>query len=466
MAMMATMAMIDSGSTRGTQCVPAPAPAAALRLALLLAALAALLGASWPARAGNGYPDPIAPRVNDFAHILSDSDVGRLHDRFAQLDRERGIKVAVVTINSIGDYPAGSQGFERFCTGLFNDWGVGDRARNNGALLLVAVRDRKVRIELGKAYGRSRDGQVSQIIQRDIIPQFRRADYRAGVLNGAESLARVLSAINSSSSVPRRSAPPAAQPATPAQASSPAAAPAPDAQPMVEMPTAASNPAEAPSAAVAPRAAVPLPVRHYPSAPSPVRYYPQPSGFNRGFNPTFIVIIIMFGGFVAMIAGVKLILGNRPRLCPHCGRQMQLLDEFADDMFLDSGQKLEERLSSVNYEVRKCPGCGMHTIERRGRWFTSYSACPSCHYKTMREDCETIEHPTYHSTGRKLVTHNCQNCGYVYQDTIVIPMLQRSDDSCHHSSFTSSSSFSSGSSGGGSSFGGGSSSGGGASGSW
>ena len=144
---------------------------------------------------------------------------------------------------------------------------------------------------------------------------------------------------------------------------------------------------------------------------------------------------------------------------------MTCLDEFSEDTYLDSGEKLEETLSSVNYDVWQCPGCNMHTIERHARWFSSYGQCPSCNYKTLRETCQTVENPSYLSTGRKLVTKTCQNCNYQKEDTIILPMLTRTES--HLMDSSGSSSFSSGGgSGGGGSFGGGSSSGGGASGSW
>ena len=130
---------------------------------------------------------------------------------------------------------------------------------------------------------------------------------------------------------------------------------------------------------------------------------------------------------------------------------MQRLDETADDVYLDSGQKLEEYLSSIDYDVWKCNSCNMHTLLPYARWFSGYQQCPSCRYRTLSVDSQTVVSPTYSSTGSKRVTRDCRQCSYHDEDMVTIPRLTRSSSS---------------SSSGSSSSGGGRSSGGGASGSW
>lgn len=74
--------------------------------------------------------------------------------------KKTGIEAVVVTINSIGDYQTGDATIEAFATNLFNTWGIGHKKENNGVLILVAVKDRKARIELGKGYGREYDSAM------------------------------------------------------------------------------------------------------------------------------------------------------------------------------------------------------------------------------------------------------------------------------------------------------------------
>jgi uncharacterized protein len=59
---------------------------------------------------------------------------------------------------------------------------------NNGVLLLVSVKDRKARIELGAGYGRRRDSDASRIMNNKIVPYFRKGQYAKGIIEGTEGL--------------------------------------------------------------------------------------------------------------------------------------------------------------------------------------------------------------------------------------------------------------------------------------
>jgi uncharacterized protein len=145
---------------------------------------------------------------------------------------------------------------------------------------------------------------------------------------------------------------------------------------------------------------------------------------------------------------------------------MTRLDEVSDDVYLDSGQKTEEFLGSVNYDVWKCGSCGGHTLLGHSSWFSGKSRCPSCRYETVVSTRNVLRHATYDHSGEEEVLRDCRHCGFHDQNVVYLPRKTRpSDDSSSSSSYSSSgsSSSSSSSSGGG---GGGYSSGGGASGSW
>lgn len=139
----------------------------------------------------------------------------------------------------------------------------------------------------------------------------------------------------------------------------------------------------------------------------------------------------------------------RPRDCPQCGTAMVRQAEDVDDAHLDGGQRLEEYVRSVDYDVWECPSCHAMEITRWPAWFSNYGTCPECNYRTLNSTTEILEHATTSSTGRKRIDYGCENCGHAFSETRTIPKVSKS---------------SSGSSG--SSFGGGSSSGGSASGSW
>jgi uncharacterized protein len=130
---------------------------------------------------------------------------------------------------------------------------------------------------------------------------------------------------------------------------------------------------------------------------------------------------------------------------------MVRLVELADDSHLSSGQKPEEQLKSVDYDVWTCPTCPQVIQFRYGTFFTRYARCPSCRHVTKSKSVNRVRSPTKWSSGLKTITERCSNCGYTAERTHVLPQL---DDDHSSSSWSSSSS------------GGGSSSGAGASGSW
>ncbi|MBL9020255.1 MAG: hypothetical protein JNL83_39080 [Myxococcales bacterium] len=144
------------------------------------------------------------------------------------------------------------------------------------------------------------------------------------------------------------------------------------------------------------------------------------------------------------------------------------LGEVEDDAHLDGGQRAEERVGSVNYVVLICPGCQATRTLRHGTWFSGYSTCGSCSYKTLRSTSVTTVHATYDHGGQVQTTETCANCGHHHSYTTYTSALTRpSESSSSYSSSSSdysssSSSYSSSSSG----YSGGSSSGGGAGSSW
>ncbi|GAK51827.1 hypothetical protein U14_03073 [Candidatus Moduliflexus flocculans] len=157
----------------------------------------------------------------------------------------------------------------------------------------------------------------------------------------------------------------------------------------------------------------------------------------------------------SMIFGGRHYLRYRKRYCPNCHAEMSRLDEIADDRYLNDGERKEESINSVDYDVWHCPACGTQTIDAYNNWFSSYKKCPQCQRRTMMVNRTTIESPTYTSTGTGREIRNCKHCAYHHESTYTIPRLEKSNNSNSSSSNSS-----------GSSFGGGRSSGGGASGSW
>lgn len=165
---------------------------------------------------------------------------------------------------------------------------------------------------------------------------------------------------------------------------------------------------------------------------------------------------LSFGGLAAAGAGVRgafYLKRNRKRKCPKCGNDMHKLTESTDDSFLSDGQKFEEKIGSVDYDVWQC-SCGETLLPiAYKKLLSSYSECPGCHVRAQKTTRRTLRAATYDSTGVAEKKFTCESCGRVRTARITLSKLTRS---------SSRGGSSGGSSAGGSSFGGsGSSSGGG-----
>jgi uncharacterized protein len=123
--------------------------------------------------------------VTDMAEILSPDTEAKLNQIIFQLERQNGDELAVVTVPETTPAPNP----QAFTTELFNYWGIGKQGKNNGVLFLVSKSDRHVEIRTG--YGIESllpNAQVSDIIQKEIIPQFKQGNFEDGILAGTKSL--------------------------------------------------------------------------------------------------------------------------------------------------------------------------------------------------------------------------------------------------------------------------------------
>jgi uncharacterized protein len=114
--------------------------------------------------------------VNDFTHVLSSQTASELNDICQQLDQKAHAQVAVVTINSLD----GSD-IESYAVDLFKQWGIGSKSTNRGVLILLAIKDRKYRTEVG--YGLEPilpDGKVGGF-GREAVPLLKQGDYNGAV---------------------------------------------------------------------------------------------------------------------------------------------------------------------------------------------------------------------------------------------------------------------------------------------
>jgi uncharacterized protein len=160
----------------------------ALRRVMQFAALwVCAVGVALPAQAALTFP-ALTGQVVDTADMLdaaSEEHLSQMLKAHQQLTTEQVVVVTVPNLQgtSIEDY-----GYQ-----LGRHWGIGQKDKDNGALLIVAKDDRKVRLEVG--YGleeRLTDAQSSVIINQIITPAFKQGDFVGGITKGAEAMVQVL----------------------------------------------------------------------------------------------------------------------------------------------------------------------------------------------------------------------------------------------------------------------------------
>lgn len=123
-------------------------------------------------------------RVVDNAKVLDDWTRGQIDNELAGFETSSGIQLVVVTLPDLQGYP-----IEDWGIALGRGWGIGQKGKNNGLLLIVAPKEHDVRIEVGYGLeGEMPDASANAIIQGIIIPRFRSGDMPGGIKAGAEAI--------------------------------------------------------------------------------------------------------------------------------------------------------------------------------------------------------------------------------------------------------------------------------------
>lgn len=127
-------------------------------------------------------------RVNDYAGILSAAEKGELERLLKETEEMTSAQVVLLTISSLsGDV------LEDFSMRVAEDWKLGQAGQDNGVLLLVAVAERKIRIEVG--YGLESiltDAKSGYIIRKNIVPKFKKGNYFSGIGSGLSTITGII----------------------------------------------------------------------------------------------------------------------------------------------------------------------------------------------------------------------------------------------------------------------------------
>jgi uncharacterized protein len=158
-----------------------------LRRARLVAALAMFAAAA--AVAQNLQPIPkLTARVTDLTGTLTAEQQSSLEDKLAAFEARKGSQVAVLVVATTEP-----EEIAQYSIRVVDQWKLGRRDVDDGALLIVAKNDRELRIEVGRALeGALPDVTANRIISETIVPLFRQGDFYGGINAGLDQVIRVI----------------------------------------------------------------------------------------------------------------------------------------------------------------------------------------------------------------------------------------------------------------------------------
>ena len=126
--------------------------------------------------------------VNDFADVLSQEEEEIINQKLSDLEKNKKFQVAVVTVKNLdGDY------IENYAFRLYEKWGLGTKELDEGALFLISIEEKTMRIEVGYGLEPTLTDGISQIILDDYVrPEFRAGNYFAGINTGVDKIVEVV----------------------------------------------------------------------------------------------------------------------------------------------------------------------------------------------------------------------------------------------------------------------------------
>ena len=137
-----------------------------------------LIVSAFPVKAEMDIPKPTNLKyVNDYANVLSPETKEYIVSVGKELEDKTGAQSVVVIVNSLGEYD-----IETYATTLFRQWGIGQKEKNNGFLMLVSMQDRMRRVEVGYGLeGAVPDIYTDQVMESLFKPAFQKGEYDKGI---------------------------------------------------------------------------------------------------------------------------------------------------------------------------------------------------------------------------------------------------------------------------------------------
>ncbi|MBO7517078.1 MAG: TPM domain-containing protein [Spirochaetia bacterium] len=124
--------------------------------------------------------------VNDYAGVITEKDKTSMEEVAKEVEEKTGAQIAVLTVKSMEPYAS----IDEFGMAVAEKWKVGEKGKDTGIIIILAMEERKVRIEVGYGLeGIFNDARVGRILDNNIIPYFRGGDFSAGLRRGMFKIA-------------------------------------------------------------------------------------------------------------------------------------------------------------------------------------------------------------------------------------------------------------------------------------
>ena len=128
--------------------------------------------------------------IADNANLLDNKAENSINAFLWDLQKKTGTDIAVVTVNSLD-----GRSVEETALNIGRKYKLGKKGKDNGAVVLVAPNERKMRIEIGYGLeGTITDGKAGRIRDEDMLPYFKKGDYQSGIWRGTYTLANAIAA--------------------------------------------------------------------------------------------------------------------------------------------------------------------------------------------------------------------------------------------------------------------------------
>lgn len=126
--------------------------------------------------------------LSDFAGVIDQQSAEMIVRIATEVEQKTSAQIAVVTITSLE-----GESLEYYANELFSQWKIGQKGKDNGALILLAAKERQVRIETGYGLeGIIPDGKAGDIIRESMLPYFKQGAIGKGMLSGTITIGSII----------------------------------------------------------------------------------------------------------------------------------------------------------------------------------------------------------------------------------------------------------------------------------